>query len=73
MKEMNLEFVIDESGNKKAVLIPFQEWEEFQQELLEFFEYRKLKESLKIAFLEVKEIKKGILPKRTMQNFLDEC
>ena len=73
MKEMNLEFVIDESGNKKAVLIPFQEWEEFQQELLEFFEYRKLKESLKIAFSEVKQIKKEILPKRTMQNFLDEC
>ncbi|MEO0338157.1 MAG: hypothetical protein AAF242_02990 [Bacteroidota bacterium] len=73
MKEMNLEFVIDESGNKKAVLIPFQEWEEFQQELLEFFEYRKLKKSLKIAFSEVKQIKKGMLPKRTMQNFLDEC
>ena len=73
MEKMNVEFVIDESGNKKAVLIPFEEWEKFQNELIEFFEYKKLKESLKKAFKEVKQIQSGKLPRRTMQNLLDEC
>lgn len=73
MEKMNVEFVIDESGNKKAVLIPFEEWEKFQNELIEFFEYKKLKESLKNAFKEVKQIQSGKLPRRTMQNLLDEC
>jgi len=70
---MNLEFVVDESGNKKAVMIPFAEWEDFQNELSEFFEYKKLKERLRKAFDEVQQIQSGELPRRTMQNFLDEC
>ena len=73
MGKMNIEFVIDEFGNKKAVLIPFQEWEQFKKEVQAFFECKEQKESLKKAFIEVEKIKKGELPKRTMQQFLDEC
>jgi len=73
MGKMNIEFVIDEFGNKKAVLIPFQEWEQFKKELQAFFEYKEQKESLKTAFSEVQKIKRGELSKRTMQQFLDEC
>ena len=73
MKELSLEFVVDESGNKKAVVIPFEEWELLQKELKAFWEYQEMKSSLKEAFSEVKQIQKGHLPRKTMQNFLDEC
>lgn len=69
----SIEFVTDESGNKRAVLIPLTEWEKIQVDLNELLEYRTMKESLKSAFSQVREIKQGELPKKTLKRFLDEC
>lgn len=73
IKDMSIQFVTDEMGNKKAVQIPFEEWLLLEKELKEFFDYRRMKTNLKSAFLQVKQIQSGQLPRRTMQNFLDEC
>lgn len=43
------------------------------KEVSAFWEYQEMKSSLKEAFSEVKQIQKGLLPRKTMQNFLDEC
>ena len=72
MKDIPVQFVTDESGNKKAVLIPIEEWRLLQKELDEWFTYREMKAGLKSAFIQVKQIQSGQLPKRTMKNFLDE-
>lgn len=70
---ISIQYVTDEAGNKKAVLIPYQDWELIQDELKDLLEYRRMKASLKSAFKEVKQIQSGKLPRRTMKTFLDEC
>ncbi|MDX1939592.1 MAG: hypothetical protein SFU99_03525 [Saprospiraceae bacterium] len=67
-----VQFVTDEAGNRQAVLISLQEWQKIQQELKEWREYRALKKSLKTAFKEVEQIKKGKQPRITLKEFLRE-
>ena len=71
-KDMAVQYLTDESGNKKAVLIPIEEWQLFKQEWKEWHEYQAMKAALKSAFFEVKQIQSGQLPKRTLKAFLDE-
>ena len=73
IKEIAIQYVTDEAGNRTAVLIPVQDWELVQDGLKELLEYRKMKASLKSAFTEVKQIQAGKIPRRTMKTFLDEC
>jgi hypothetical protein len=68
----NIQYLTDESGKKKAVLIPIEDWEKIQASLEELAGYREMRQSLKRAFQEVKEIKSGKLPKKTLKNFLNE-
>ena len=70
---INIEFVTDQLGNKRAVLISFNDWQEIQTDLKELLQYRYMKKSLSSAFTEVKQIKEGKLPRKTLKEFLDEC
>lgn len=70
---ISVQFLMDENGNKQAVLIPFVEWEKMQQELAAWREYQALKKSLQTAFEDVEQIKKGIQPRITLKEFLNEC
>lgn len=72
IKNLSIQFVTDRKGNKKAVLIPFEEWQELQKELAELMEYRSLKASLKAAFQQVEEIKKGKSVRKSLKEFLNE-
>jgi len=71
-KDIPIRYVTDEAGNKKAVLIPFDEWQQILESLAELEELRSFKTSLKAAFQEVEEIKKGKSPRVTLSEFLDE-
>lgn len=73
ISELNIKFVTDELGNKKAVQIPYEDWLEIEKELTSYFEYQKLKEELTNAFKEVKEIKEGKVKAVSLKEFLDEC
>lgn len=73
MKDIHIQYVTDEKGNKTAVLIPFEEWKKIKKDLAEFFEYRSLKKRLKTAFKEVKEIRDDRKEKISLNEFLNEC
>lgn len=70
LDNISIQFVTDQAGNKQAVLISINEWEELQKEMKALQEYRSLKESLTTAFQEVQQMKKGQLPKKSLSSFL---
>jgi len=49
-ENLNIEFVTDKSGNKKAVQIPLEEWEKIEEVLKNLHSYQDMKSSLKISF-----------------------
>lgn len=71
-KDIHLQYVTDEEGKKQAVVIPFHEWQNILQELVEFRELRTIKKRLKAAFKQVEEIKQGKSPRVTLNEFLNE-
>jgi len=72
LKNIHIQYVTDEKGNKTAVLIPLEEWQKIRQELAAFIEYRSLKKKLKSAFKEVTEIQNGEKAKINLNDFLNE-
>jgi len=71
-EDINIEYVTDKLGNKKAVQIPLEKWERIEQALKSLNDFRNIKSSLKSGFVEVEQIRKGKLPKKTLKEFLDE-
>jgi len=71
-EDINIEYVTDKLGNKKAVQIPLKQWERIEQALKSLNDFRNIKSSLKSGFVEVEQIRKGKLPKKTLKEFLDE-
>ncbi|HEX8529151.1 MAG TPA: hypothetical protein VF646_03985 [Cytophagales bacterium] len=70
---MSIQYVTDEAGRHKAVIIPIEEWEEMKRE------HQRLKSKLDVlggiedALQEVKDIKAGRRKKgRTLGEFLNE-
>ena len=70
---LSIQYVTDQDGNKQAVLIPIKEWQHLQNELKSLREYLQLRDNLSRAFIEMKEIRNGKLPKTSLKSFLDEC
>ena len=71
--ELNIKYVTDESGNKTAVQILYEDWIEIEKKLQEYIEYQRLKEGLTEAFEEVKELKKNKKDRVSLNEFLNEC
>ena len=69
-EDINIEYVTDKLGNKKAVQIPLKQWERIEQALKSLNDFRNIKSSLKSGFVEVEQIRKGKLPKKTLKEFL---
>jgi len=70
---IGIEYFTDEAGNKSKVLISYEDWQRIEADLKEWTAYKARKSSLKTAFMEVKLMQQGKLPKEDMQTFLDEC
>ncbi|MCB9236189.1 MAG: hypothetical protein H6581_31360 [Bacteroidia bacterium] len=68
-----VQFVTDENGRKKAVLISIKDWEKLQSEIKAIFEYKSMKESLQAGFAEARNFQSGKLKKKSLSAFLDEC
>jgi len=73
MRDLKIQYVTDSDGNKKAVMIPIEEWERLGKHFEELMQYLLLKSQLKEAYSEVKEIKKGNKSKISLNDFLNEC
>lgn len=68
LDKASLNYVNDESGNKTAVVVPIEVWEE----IIAALEMNTLKNSLKVAFQEVEAIEEGALSEVTLKEFLDD-
>ena len=68
----NIQYVVDNTGSKVSVILPFAEWEKFN------VEYQKLQNKLEIingiqdSMLEIKENKKTGKKLQTLSDFLNE-
>jgi len=69
---MKIEYITDEKGNHKSVIIPHKEWKNLQNENI------KLKNKLNVilgiqnALVEVNEIRKGNKKGKTLKEVLNE-
>jgi cell shape-determining protein MreC len=69
----NVQYVVDNSGNKTSVLIPFNQWENYTKK------YQRLKGKLDVfkaiseGISEVKEERKKRKELQNLSDFLNEC
>lgn len=68
MDSINLNYLTDEDGKKKGVLIPIEDWEEIKK----MIEYSLLKDSLLQAFQEMNEMRKGLKPRLSLNDVINE-
>ncbi len=68
MDTINLNYLIDEEGKKTAVLIPIEDWEEIKKVI----EYSLLKDRLLQAFQEMNEMRKGLKPRLSLNDVINE-
>lgn len=73
MHNVKIQYVTDKEGNKKAVMIPIDEWKKVEKQFLELIVYASLDSDLRTAFIEVQEMIKGNKKRQTLKEFLDEC
>lgn len=72
-KNLPVQYLTDEAGNKQAVVVPFGEWQKILQALNELADLQALSKSLNTAFHEVEAIKQGKIARTTLSDFLNEC
>lgn len=72
-KNLDIQYVTDNEGNKTAVLISIEDWQLISGEITEYLEYQALKNSLIEAFEEVEELKKQEIEQVSLSTFLNEC
>lgn len=72
-KNLDIQYVTDNEGNKTAVLISIEDWQLISGEITEYLEYQALKSSLIEAFEEVEELKKQEIEQVSLTTFLNEC
>ena len=70
---LNIQYLTDTNGKKKAIQIPIAQWNKFIKDYKKQAQYSKLKKGIKEAFKEIKEIEKGNLKEVTLTEFLNEC
>ena len=71
--KLNIQYVSDRKVIKTAVRIPVKEWENLKDEYIKLKQYKALKQELKEAFLDIKEIERGNSEEITLSEFLNEC
>ena len=72
---MNLQYITDTKGHKKAVQLPIEDWEQIQNDLKELETLRDKKAfmyDLKDSVEEVKLAKEGKLKLQSVKDFLNE-
>lgn len=73
MSKPELQYLIDEQGEKTAVIVPIEDWVALQEQLKEFEEYRMMEIDLKKSLEEVVAIKSGEIKEQSLEDFLNEC
>lgn len=69
---MDVQYVIDSTGNIRAVQLPFSEWKKVLQKLNRYEQMLKVRSDLTEAFKEVEVLRKSKAKKQTLREFLGE-
>ena len=72
-KNLDIQYVTDNEGNKTAVLISIEDWELISKEIAELLQYQSLRNSLTTAFTEVEDLRKESSEQVSLTDFLNEC
>lgn len=67
-----INYVSDSAGKPKAVQIPIRQWEKLMDQLNQYEQQLKLKSDITEAFMEIRLMQTGAMPKQTLADFLDE-
>lgn len=74
MLNPNVQYLVDDSGKKTAVLISIEEWQSLVDQLERYRQQEELKRQISAGLKDVKEMKKGEKKLMTLKEFLDhEC
>ena len=71
-ENLSIQYVTDQQGKKKAVLIPISDWNKILSEFQQMKEAQSLKAKLSSGFEQMEKIKAGKLPKTSLTQFIDE-
>jgi len=66
--DINVNYVTDSRGRRRSVQLSLADWKKVQREL----ERARMKEDLRQAFAEIREIEVGRQPSVTLQEFLQQ-
>ena len=67
-----IKYITDEKGEKTAVVVPLSQWKTMSENIEEFEEYIKVKNSLNKGFKEVKEIESGEVEGKSLSSYINE-
>ena len=73
MENLLVQYVTDSEGNKTAVLVPIEQWDQILKEIQELKTSADLKGKLSSGFNQMLQINSDELPRQTLTDFLDEC
>ena len=73
MENLLVQYLTDSEGNKTAVLVPIEQWDQILKEIQELKTGADLKGKLSSGFNQMLQIKRDELPHKTLTDFLDEC
>ena len=70
--ELQIQYLTDDKGAKKAVQIPINQWQRILKKSKSFEQQLRLKNDLTEALSDVKKMRKGTKKKTTLLGFLNE-
>lgn len=71
MTDIGVQYLMDDKGDKMAIIIPMERWVDIASKLTEYFEYQSLKKNLGTAFKDVARMRTGSSYQLTLNEMLD--
>jgi PHD/YefM family antitoxin component YafN of YafNO toxin-antitoxin module len=72
MLNPNVQYLVDDSGKKTAVLISIEEWQSLVEQLERYRQQEELKRQISAGLKDVRKMKKGEKKLMTLKEFLDK-
>tara|TARA_R110002096_G_scaffold128678_1_gene276956 strand:+ start:217 stop:435 length:219 start_codon:yes stop_codon:yes gene_type:complete len=69
----NVQYIVDDAGKKKSVIIPFEEWESQREKLEQLQSKLNVFRAITEGVSEMKDARKKGKELKNLSDFLDEC
>ncbi len=71
--QQSLKYITDDLGNRTSVIIPYSDWEKFNESYQKLLNKIQILTGIKNGILEVREARKKGVELQSLTNFLNEC